>query len=62
LEIESPRGKGTTLRVRLPLTGSAANAETSSAQVGRPLVEDVADRTGGEQAVELGSMSGAVRT
>ena len=112
LEIESPRGNGTTLRVRLPLTGSAASAgtssvatrsarpereqaplvgatgadaprtagetpmrqvpgasggaaprpETSSAHVGRPLIEGVADRTGGEQAVELGSVSGAVRT
>lgn len=30
LEIESPRGKGTTLRVRLPLTGSAAGARTGT--------------------------------
>lgn len=29
LEIESPRGKGTTLRVRLPLTGSATSVRTS---------------------------------
>jgi two-component system sensor histidine kinase DesK len=31
LEIESPRGKGTTLHVRLPLIGSAASAGTRSA-------------------------------
>lgn len=34
LEIESPRGKGTTLRVRLPLTGSAASAGTRAAAIG----------------------------
>jgi two-component system, NarL family, sensor histidine kinase DesK len=52
LEIESPRGKGTTLSVRLPLTGSAADARTSAA-VGAtratasdlsPSVADTADR------------------
>ncbi|HEY6926510.1 MAG TPA: sensor histidine kinase [Steroidobacteraceae bacterium] len=79
LEIESPRGKGTTLRVRLPLTGSAGSARTSTAAtaavgagaeergasgttVARSRVEGDATRTNGEQRVELGSISGAVRT
>jgi len=35
LEIESPRGKGTTLRVRLPLTGSAASARSVATASGR---------------------------
>jgi two-component system, NarL family, sensor histidine kinase DesK len=35
-EIESPRGRGTTLRVRLPLTGSAANAGMRSALTAAP--------------------------
>jgi two-component system sensor histidine kinase DesK len=53
LEIESPRGKGTTLRVRLPLTGSAPSVRTSP---------DVAATPAAETAVELGGAPGVVRT
>jgi two-component system, NarL family, sensor histidine kinase DesK len=77
VEIESPRGKGTTLRVRLPLAASAASLTqrvpgasggealrtgTSSTQVGRQLLDGDAARPDGEQPVELGSSPGAVRT
>jgi len=58
LEIESPRGKGTALRVRLPLTGSAS----SSSQAGPPLVEGIAGRIDRKQPLEAGALSGGVRT
>jgi two-component system, NarL family, sensor histidine kinase DesK len=75
LEIESPRGKGTTLRVRLPLTGSAATASARSvapaaaAESGavereqRAALAGDAERAAPQAAgAELGSMSGALRT
>jgi two-component system, NarL family, sensor histidine kinase DesK len=75
LEIESPRGKGTTLRVRLPLTGSAATASARSvapaaaAESGavereqQAALAGDADRAAPQAAgAELGSMSGALHT
>jgi two-component system, NarL family, sensor histidine kinase DesK len=75
LEIESPRGKGTTLRVRLPLTGSAATASARSvapaaaAESGAAEREQQAALAGDAEraapqaaGAELGSMSGALRT
>jgi two-component system, NarL family, sensor histidine kinase DesK len=75
LEIESPRGKGTTLRVRLPLTGSAATASARSvapaaaAESGAVEREQQAALAGDAEraapqaaGAELGSMSGALRT
>jgi two-component system, NarL family, sensor histidine kinase DesK len=75
LEIESPRGKGTTLRVRLPLTGSAATASARSvapaaaAESGavereqRAALAGDAERAAPQAAgAELGSMSGALHT
>jgi two-component system, NarL family, sensor histidine kinase DesK len=75
LEIESPRGKGTTLRVRLPLTGSAATASARSvapaaaAESGavereqRAALAGDAERAAPQAAgAELESMSGALRT
>jgi two-component system sensor histidine kinase DesK len=73
LEIESPPGKGTTLRVRLPLTGSAATAaaEASTPERGQSPLPGAAN-TGAPQAagagaprrapVELEAMPGAART
>jgi two-component system, NarL family, sensor histidine kinase DesK len=73
LEIESPRGEGTTLRVRLPLTGSAATAaaEVATPERGQSPLPGTAD-TGAPQAagagaprrvpVEAEAMSGAART
>jgi two-component system, NarL family, sensor histidine kinase DesK len=75
LEIESPRGKGTTLRVRLPLTGSAATASARSvapaaaAESGAAEREQQAALAGDAEraapqaaGAELESMSGALRT
>jgi two-component system, NarL family, sensor histidine kinase DesK len=75
LEIESPRGKGTTLRVRLPLTGSAATASARSvapaaaAESGAVEREQQAALAGDAEraapqaaGAELGSMSGALHT
>jgi two-component system, NarL family, sensor histidine kinase DesK len=75
LEIESPRGKGTTLRVRLPLTGSAATASARSvapaaaAESGAAEREQQAALAGDAEraapqaaGAELGSMSGALHT
>jgi two-component system, NarL family, sensor histidine kinase DesK len=75
LEIESPRGKGTTLRVRLPLTGSAATASARSvapaaaAESGAVEREQQAALAGDAEraapqaaGAELESMSGALRT
>jgi len=75
LEIESPRGKGTTLRVRLPLTGSATSALTSSntaaamvpvgetaRQAPAPTGVVTGVASGGEKTIELGAVPGAVRT
>jgi two-component system, NarL family, sensor histidine kinase DesK len=63
LEIESPRGKGTTLRVRLPLTGSAASARTSSSNTVAALapVTDVS-RANANTAQERSPLAGALRT
>jgi two-component system sensor histidine kinase DesK len=74
VEIESPRGKGTTLRVRLPLTGSAASARSSSAAIAalntrvsereRPPSAGAActDPSHGDGTETLGPLSGEVRT
>jgi two-component system, NarL family, sensor histidine kinase DesK len=75
LEIESPRGEGTTLRVRLPLTGSAATASARSvapaaaAESGAAEREQQAALAGDAEraapqaaGAELGSMSGALHT
>lgn len=63
LEIESPRGKGTTLRVRLPLTGSAASARTTSNTVAAlsPAV-DVPRPNANREQEQPPPLTGAVRT
>jgi len=60
LEIESPRGDGTTLRVRLPLTGSAASGCKSSSPAAAP-VADVS-RADGITTQEQRPLTEAVRT
>ena len=57
LEIESPRGKGTTLRVRLPLTGAAADPQTSQAAAATRAtgVGDAAPVAAGVDATRLGT-------
>jgi two-component system sensor histidine kinase DesK len=61
VDIESPRGDGTTLRVRLPLTGSAASSRTSSSPATAP-VGDVSQGVDGITAQEQRPLTEAVRT
>ena len=60
LEIESPRGVGTTLRVRLPLLGSAASARTSSSTAAVPMADG--SRPDGITAQEQRPVTEAART
>jgi two-component system sensor histidine kinase DesK len=66
LEVESPRGHGTTLRVHLPLVTAAsdgrAGAEARPANAMHASAEDAGSIGSGDRAVELETLPRAVRT